>query len=277
MKIDAHQHFWKYSPQSHAWINDEMAVLKRDFMPSDLKPLLDAAGFDGCVAVQASQTEAETQFLLDLAAENPFILGVVGWVDLKAFNVEERLRHFAENPRFCGVRHVLQDEPDDAYMLHPDFVHGISLLRRFGLTYDILIYPKHLSVAAQLVEKFPDQPFVLDHLAKPLIRERIISDWKEGIRELAKHPNVSCKLSGMVTEAAWHTWKPADFQPYLEVALDAFGPDRLLIGSDWPVCLLSADYSQTMQLVQDYMAAFSEEEQAKVLGGNTVRMYGLRE
>jgi L-fuconolactonase len=275
VKIDAHQHFWQYHPVEHAWISENMGILRQDYLPADLKPLLDEAGMDGCVAVQASQSEAETRFLLQLAADHPFIRGVVGWVDLQAPNVEERLQHFSQHPRLRGIRHIVQDEPDDEFLLRPEFLRGVAQLRRFGLCYDILIHPRHLAVARTFVEKFPDQPFVLDHLAKPFIRDQRISPWAEDLRALATFPHVTCKLSGMVTEAAWNQWKPADFRPYLDVAFEAFGPDRLMIGSDWPVCRLSAAYAETMGLVNDYLRAFSQEEQAKVWGLNAVKFYGL--
>lgn len=252
-----------------------MGILRQDYLPANLKPLLDQAGIDGCVAVQAAQSEEETRFLLQLAADYPFIRGVVGWVDLRAENVEERLQHFSQNARLRGIRHIVQDEPEDEFLLRPDFLRGVVLLRQFGLCYDILIHPRHLSVARTFVEKFPDQPFVLDHLAKPFIRDQHISPWKEDLRSLAAFPNVMCKVSGMVTEAAWGQWKPTDFRPYLDAAFEAFGPDRLMIGSDWPVCRLSAEYAETMGLVNDYLQPFSAEVQAKVCGLNAMKFYGL--
>jgi L-fuconolactonase len=261
MKIDSHQHFWKYSPDGFGWITENMSVIRRDFLPEDLKPELDRAGFDGCVAVQASQTEAETQFLLDLAGQYPFIKGVVGWVDLRATNAAERLAHFSKHPKMVGIRHVVQSEPDDRFLLRPDFMRGIKLLKQYKLTYDILIYPKHLPAAVEFVAQFPDQPFVLDHIAKPLIKAKTLSPWNKEVRRLAANPNVYCKLSGMVTEADWQEWKPGDFIPYLDVVVEAFGIGRLMIGSDWPVCRLAAQYGEVMQ--------------AKILGGNAFRFYGL--
>ena len=275
MKIDAHQHFWRYHPVEHAWIGDDMAGLKRDYLPEDLQPELRAAGFDGCVAVQASGSEAETRFLLDLAERHPFVRGVVGWVDLRAEDAADRLAHFARNPLLRGIRHPVQDEPDDRFMLRSDFRRGLGYLKQFDLCYDLLIHPRHLPVAAELVSGFPDQPFVLDHLAKPFIREQRMDPWQSEIRALAAFPSVSCKLSGLVTEAAWGQWQPADFRPYLDTALEAFGPDRLLIGSDWPVCRLSASYGETMGLVTDYLRALSETERAKVLGENAARVYRI--
>src|SRR5579859_222262 len=236
MRIDAHQHFWRYSAEEYDWIDDSMAALRRDFLPRDLEPELDAAGFDACIAVQARQTLEETQWLLALADENPFIAGVVGWVDLRAEVVRDQLAALSKNPKLVGVRHVIQAEPDDQFLLRADFLRGISALQEFGLTYDILIYPRHLPVAIEFVQRFPEQRFVLDHLAKPFIKAQTVDPWATHMRELATFPNVFCKLSGMVTEADWKNWKPEHFRPYLQTAFEAFGGDRLMIGSDWPVC-----------------------------------------
>jgi L-fuconolactonase len=252
-----------------------MAAIRRDFLPGDLKPELDAAGYDGCVAVQAPQTEAETEFLLDLAAQYDFIRGVVGWVDLRAGNAEERLAHFAQFSKLVGVRHIVQAEPDDEFLLDPAFGRGIGLLQKFNLTYDILIYPRHLPIAARFAAHFPDQPFVLDHLAKPFIKDHEIEPWARHLRELARHENVHCKLSGMVTEADWIAWDRDDFTPYLDVALEAFGPGRLMIGSDWPVCKVAAGYGEVMALVEEYVARLTPTESAAILGENASRFYGL--
>ncbi len=274
-KIDAHQHFWQYNPEEFGWINEEMAVIRQDFLPGDLKPELDAAGYDGCVAVQAPQTEAETEFLLGLAEKHNFIRGIVGWVDLRAENVEARLAHYSRYPKLVGLRHIVQAEPDDQFLLNPAFGRGIGLLKKYNLTYDILIYPRHLPVAAQFAARFPDQPFVLDHLAKPFIRDHELEPWATHLRELARHENVYCKLSGMATEADWLVWRPDDFTPYLDVALEAFGPGRLMIGSDWPVCKVAAGYGEAMQIVEKYITRLSPSEKAGILGGNAVRFYGL--
>ena len=275
MHLDAHQHFWQYSSSEYNWIDDTMPALQQDFLPEHLAPLLQEAGFAGSVAVQALQTEAETDFLLNLATQHEFIKGVVGWTDLQAADVETKLARLAQHPKLKGLRHVVQDEPDDHFMLRPDFLRGISYLRQFNLTYDILIYPKHLPVATEFVSKFPDQPFVLDHMAKPLIKTQQLAPWAQQIRELAQHPHVYCKLSGMVTEADWHHWHPDNFKPYLAVVTEAFGPDRLMIGSDWPVCKLAGTYAQVMNLVKDYLAEFSAADQEKILGGNASRFYNL--
>lgn len=275
MRVDAHQHFWRYDPAEYDWIGEGMERLARDYLPADLAPLLAAEGIAGSVAVQARQTIEETRWLLDLAAKHPAILGVVGWVDLRSNEVGEQLREFAANPRFVGVRHVVQNEPDVRFLLGEAFVGGLRQLHGFGLTYDLLLYPPQLPAAVELAGMMPEQPFVLDHLAKPLIKPGILDPWQADLRALARHPNVSCKLSGLVTEAAWQGWKRADFAPYLEVALEAFGPKRLMMGSDWPVCLLAAEYPDVVAIVTDFIARLSDSEQALILGGTASRFYGL--
>lgn len=275
MRVDAHQHFWRYDPAEYDWIGEGMERLARDYLPADLAPLLAAEGIAGSVAVQARQTIEETRWLLDLAAKHPAILGVVGWVDLRSNEVGEQLREFAANPRFFGVRHVVQNEPDVRFLLGEAFVGGLRQLHGFGLTYDLLLYPPQLPAAVELAGMMPEQPFVLDHLAKPLIKPGILDPWQADLRALARHPNVSCKLSGLVTEAAWQGWKRADFAPYLEVALEAFGPKRLMMGSDWPVCLLAAEYPDVVAIVTDFIARLSDSEQALILGGTASRFYGL--
>jgi len=275
VRIDSHQHFWIYEPKEYPWITDELAAIRKDYLPEDLRPLLESLGFDGCVAVQARPSTRETQWLLELADEHSFIKGVVGWVDLTAPDVREQLEEFARHPKLKGIRHLLQDEPDDAYMLRPDFKRGIGVLGEMGLVYDLLLFPRHLPYAVELVSQFPEQQFVLDHLAKPPIKEGRLSPWREEIRRLAALPNVVCKLSGMVTEADWHGWRKEDFTPYLDVVLEAFGPRRLMIGSDWPVCTLAGEYRPVMEIVIDYISQLSEDEQADILGRNAVRVYRL--
>lgn len=272
MKLDSHQHFWRHDAEQYPWMKPEWPI-RRDFLPPDLKPLLDAAGLDGSIAVQARQTLQENRFLLDLAAGHPLIQGVVGWVDLCSDRVEEQLAEFARHPKFVGVRHVVQDEPDDAFMLRREFRRGIRKLRQFGLAYDILIYPRQLPAAIKLVGEFPEQSFVLDHIAKPPIKAGIFSPWREKIRELAGFPNVHCKVSGMVTEADWANWKPEDFRPYLDVVFEAFGMGRLMYGSDWPVALLAGDYARVVELARGYVTALSPAEQAAFFGGNAARFY----
>jgi L-fuconolactonase len=276
MRIDAHQHFWIYSPPEYEWIDESMDASRRDFLPGDLKPELDHAGFQGCVAVQARQSVEETNWLLQLAEESPFILGVVGWVDLRSTQLRSELEVFAKQPKLVGVRHIAQSEPDERFLLQPEFLRGVSLLEEYDLAYDILIYPKHLPVAVEFVRKFPRQQFVLDHLAKPRIREQAIHPWAEGIRELAVFPNVYCKMSGLVTEAHWKDWKLEDLTPYLEVALESFGPERLMIGSDWPVCTVAAPYSRTVNAVVQYLSQPGEDVREKVLGANAQKFYKLR-
>ena len=275
MRVDAHQHFWRYDPAEYDLIGEGMERLARDYLPADLAPLLTAEGIAGSVAVQARQTIEETRWLLGLAAKHPAILGVVGWVDLRSSEVGEQLREFAANPRFVGVRHVVQNEPDVRFLLGEAFVGGLRQLHGFGLTYDLLLFPPQLPAAVELAGMMPEQPFVLDHLAKPLIKPGILDPWQADLRALACHPNVSCKLSGLVTEAAWQGWKRADFAPYLEVALEAFGPKRLMLGSDWPVCLLAAEYPDVVGIVTEFIARLSDSEQALILGGTASRFYGL--
>ncbi len=275
MRVDSHQHFWHYDPVRDAWITDEMSVLKRDFLPLDLLPELRANGIDACVAVQASQSEEETDFLLDLAEKNPEIAGVVGWVNLLDPKVEERLAYFSRFQKLRGFRHIVQAEPDDRFLLREDFRRGVGLLARYGFTYDILIYARHLPVANEFVRQFPEQKFVIDHIAKPQIKAREIDTWARGIRAVAKHSNVWCKLSGMVTEADWKHWKLEDFRPYLDVVFDSFGIDRLMFGSDWPVCLLGGSHAQVKQIIDDYTKALSTSDRDKIFGGNATRFYGL--
>lgn len=274
MKIDAHQHFWKYNPIRDAWIDDSMQIIRRDFLPQDLQPILNDNNIDGCIAVQADQSEAETEFLLNCATKNSFIKGVVGWVDLRAENVEARLAHYSKNKLFKGVRHIVQAEAND-FMLDKDFQNGISKLEPFNLTYDILIFPTQIEAAIGLVNKFPNQKFVIDHMAKPYIKAGKIDDWKTKMNELAKTPNVYCKVSGMVTEADLKHWKISDFTAYLDVVFETFGVDRILYGSDWPVCLLAADYEKQLHIVQNYFKDFSKEEQSKVFGLNAIKFYHL--
>lgn len=274
--MDSHQHFWRYTPQDYGWISDTMPAIQRDFLPHDLEPLLQAAGFDGCIAVQARQSEAETDFLLDLAEESSIVKGVVGWVDLQAPDLEARLEHYASFPTLKGFRHIVQDEPDDQFLLRPAFVEGVRLLHKYHFKYDILIYEKQMPTAVAFVDRLGDQPLVLDHIGKPLIAEGPTLRWTDGIKALAQYPHVYCKISGLVTEAAWHQWKPDDFKPFLDIAFDAFGPDRLMIGSDWPVCLLAADdYAEVIGLVEGYVAGFSEEDRIRILGANAERFYGV--
>ena len=277
LKIDSHQHFWRYNPTRDAWITDAMSILRRDFLPEELAMERKANRIDASIAVQASQSEEETSFLLELAEDNPQIAGVVGWVDLASPQIDERLQFFSRYEKLRGFRHIAQAEPDDRFLVHPDFTRGISRLRQFGFTYDILIYPKQLPAAIELVSKFSEQRFVIDHLAKPETRSKDITFWAKHIRRIAESPNVFCKLSGLVTEADWRNWKPSDFKPYLDVVLEAFGPDRLMFGSDWPVCLLAASYAQVQQIIEEFLRDCTSTEKENIFGGNAIRFYGLKE
>ncbi len=272
--IDAHQHFWQYHPDTHSWINEAMSAIRRNFYPTDLQPILQQQQIEACIAVQADQTEAETDWLISLAEKFTFIKGVVGWVDLRADNIRERLAHYHQFPIVKGFRHILQGE-EPAFMLQPDFLRGINALQEFGFTYDILIYPQHLSAALQLVKQFPEQAFVIDHLAKPDIKNGELTEWKKGIELLALCSNVHCKVSGMVTEADWHQWQPSDLFPYLDTVTAAFGMKRLLYGSDWPVCLVAASYERMMAAVKDYYSNFSATEQAALFGQNAAAFYHI--
>ncbi len=274
MRLDCHQHFWKYDPVRYGWIDDTMRTLRRDFLPEHLSPLLKTHHFDGCIAVQADQTEQETEFLLRCAQQHGFIKGVVGWVDLSANSLVSRLQFYSQNPYFKGVRHIVQSEKED-FVLRPDFQRGISALANFNLTYDLLVFPNQLENSITLVKKFPNQMFILDHIAKPYIKAGEIGAWKKDMAKLAQLPNVYCKLSGMVTEADWINWSAKDFTPYLDIAVTAFGTDRLAFGSDWPVCLLAGSYGAVVDLVENYLKSFPKEEQLKVMGLNACKFYGI--
>jgi len=276
MNVDSHQHFWRYDAVRDAWITDAMAVLRRDFLPEHLAAELTANGMDASVAVQADQSEAETMFLLDLAEKNKRVAGVVGWVELRSPHIAERLEHFSHFSKLCGFRHIAQAEPDDRFLVREDFIRGVAQLRVYGFTYDILVYPKQLPAAIELVTHFPEQHFVIDHCAKPEIKAGKTEPWATQMRKIAQHKNVFCKVSGLVTEADWKHWKPDDFRPYLDVVFDAFGPDRLMFGSDWPVCLLAGTYRQVKQLVETYLKDFSQADREKIFGGNAALFYGLK-
>jgi L-fuconolactonase len=276
MVIDSHQHFWRFNPVRDAWITEEMAAIRRNFLPGDLALELEANGVDTTIAVQADQSEAETEFLLGLAEGNPRIAGVVGWVDLRSPEIESRLKHFSSFKKLRGVRHVAQAEADDRFLARPEFVRGVEHLARFELTYDILIYPRQLPAAMELVAKLPEQKFVVDHLAKPQIKAKKIEPWAALIRELAANPSVYCKVSGMVTETDWKNWKANDFEPYLDVAFDAFGAERLMFGSDWPVCLVSATYAQVKSIVESYVDRHMPQAKAAIFGENVKNFYGLQ-
>jgi L-fuconolactonase len=274
MIIDAHVHFWKYDKKRYDWIDKSMKILAQDYLPEHLSLTLKRNDVDGVVAVQASQTEFETQFLVELAKTHPVIRGVVGWVDLQADNVLDRLQYFAQNPIIKGYRHVVQAEPMD-FLARENFRRGIRLLKQFNYTYDILIYHNQLKPAFDFVGEFPDQPFVIDHCAKPDVRNKKIDEWKVQMKEIAQYSNVYCKLSGLFTEAAWKEWSAGDFYPYLDAVFNAFGIDRIMFGSDWPVMLLSGIYVQWKSLLEKYMENFRSEDREKVLGLNAAQFYKL--
>lgn len=275
MIIDSHQHFWHYEPVKHAWIDDDMAVIRKDFMPSDLEVIYKEHGVNGCVAVQADQTLAETDFLLKLASEHDFIKGVVGWVDLRNSTIESTLEVYSQHTKLKGFRHVVQGEADPNFLLRPQFLIGMSLLKKFNFTYDILIFPHQLGATLEFVKQFPNQKFVIDHIAKPYIKDGFYDGWAALMKEVAKHEHVTCKLSGMITEADYNQWTPEQIKPYMELVLEAFGPERLLFGSDWPVCLVAGNYSKVKKLVTDFISTLSSNERAKIMGTNAINFYNL--
>jgi L-fuconolactonase len=274
MRIDSHQHFWNYNQEEYPWIKPEWPI-RRSFLPEALAAELKSCQIDGCVAVQARQTLEESRWLLELAERSPIIKGVVGWVDLRAPDVAEQLGRLAANPKFVGVRHVLQDEPNDNYMLDLQFQKGISQLRQFNLKYDLLIFPRQLPAAIRLASAFPEQPFVVDHIAKPPIKEGTLEPWRGHLQELAILPNVWCKVSGMITEADWAWWNAAQFKPYLDVVFQGFGPNRVMFGSDWPVALLAGTYQQVYELAREYVSALGAGVESRFFGDNAVKFYEL--
>jgi L-fuconolactonase len=272
MRLDAHQHFWSYDAAQYPWIPPG-SPLHRSWLPDDLAALQQPLGFDGSIAVQARQVVGESDWLLGLADKHANVKGVVGWVDLRSDRVEADLVRLAAHPKFVGVRHVVQEEPDVDFMLGKDFQRGISKLAAYGLTYDILIYPKQLEAALRLAENFPAQPFVLDHIAKPFIKAGVSEPWATQLRQLAKLPNVHCKVSGLLTEADHQAWRPEQFRPYLDTVFEAFGPARLMYGSDWPVCLFAGSYEQAYRLVDDYARGLTDQQRAGLFGGNAAAFY----
>jgi L-fuconolactonase len=275
MKIDAHQHFWHYAPDDYDWISDQMQILHRDFLPNDLLPTIRAADIGGVVTVQARQTVEETKWLLELASAHDFIQGVVGWVPLASQGTESVLDRFSSDDHLTGVRHVLHDESENDYMLRADFNRGIDLLQKYDLAYDILIFARHLPQTITFVDRHPNQVFVLNHIAKPRIAAKKVETWKTHLTQLAKREHCYCKISGMVTEADWDTWTLADLRPYWRVVLDAFGPERLMFGSDWPVCRLACDYSRWRRVVERFIAPLSGAEKDRILGGTATEVYQL--
>ena len=277
MRIDAHQHFWSYTknPKDFPWMTEDLGAIRRDFLPADLAPLRAAMGINGTVAVQARELEVETDFLLDLAARDPSIMGVVGWIDLCAEDVEARLDRFSDSIALKGLRMLIHDRDASDFADSTAHARGVACLEQRGLTYDLLLRTIHIPAAIRLVDKLPNQPYVVDHIAKPHTDGSDRAEWERGMRAIAERPNVMCKLSGLVTEADWANWTSDDFAPYLDVVLEAFGPDRLMIGSDWPVCTLAASYGEALGLVFDWSAKFSIGERNAIMGDNARRFYSL--
>lgn len=275
MIIDSHQHFWKYEPTKHAWIDDEMAVIRKDFLPNHLQKVYQENGIDGCVAVQADQTLLETDFLLELSNEFDFIKGIVGWVDLRSKDVDATLEKYSHQKKIKGFRHVVQGEADHNFLLRPNFLSGISALKNYNYTYDILIFPHQLGATLEFVKQFPNQKFVIDHIAKPYIKHGFFEGWATLIKEIAKCKNVYCKLSGMITEADYNTWTPEQIEPYMNLVLEAFGSERLMYGSDWPVCLVAGNYEKVKSLTTNFIAKLSADEQKNVMGANATKFYKL--
>ena len=273
--IDSHHHFWRYDPQEYGWISESMALLRRDFLPANLRREISQRESMAWSASKPARRLEETRWLLELAEQNDFIRGVVGWVPLVSDRVRHDLERFSRHAKLKAVRHVLQDEPDDNYVLRDDFSRGIRFLKDFGLRYDILIFERHLPQAIKFVDRHPDLTFILDHVAKPRIRDGILSPWRENMRDLAKRPNVYCKLSGMATEADPNAWTPSQLRPYADVALEAFGARRLMFGSDWPVCLLAVNYSRWISVVREFASPLSPSEQDRLFSGTAVEAYGL--
>ena len=274
-KIDTHQHFWRFDPIRDNWITEDMGLIRKDVLPGEVEPLMKASGISGSIAVQADQSEAENTFLLELAAANSFIKGIIGWVDMRSDDIEDSLQFYCQHKEIKGFRHILESETDRALMLTPEFKRGIAALSHYNYTYDILVRPDQLPYAIKLAELFPEQKFILDHIGKPLIREGNIEEWERDIRELALSPNVFCKVSGLATEADWNDWRYEHFLPYLDVVFDTFGVERVMFGSDWPLCLLAGGYERTTGILEQYTMRLTEAEQEMVWGANAVTVYGL--
>lgn len=273
--LDAHQHFWRFHPVRDRWITNEMGVLRKDFLPEDIQSLLQPANVLGTIAVQADQSECETEFLLNLAAHHSFIRGVVGWVDIMHPDLTLKLKHYQNFPVLKGFRHILQSESPE-FMLQPAFIKGLQVLADFGYTYDLLIYPNHLKAAIQLMQKVPSLKVVVDHLAKPDIKSKSFTNWEQGIVELASFSQVYCKISGMVTEADWHHWKYEELVPVMNTVVNNFGTSRIMLGSDWPVCLLATNYQDCLQIGRRFFADYSFEEKQAIFYKNAARFYGVQ-
>lgn len=275
MIIDTHQHFWKYDKDRHAWIDEDMKKIRRDFLPKELEQVYSENGIRGCIAVQADQTEAENEFLLDLAGKNNFIKGIIGWVDFRAENIEERLEYYSGQNKIKGFRHIVQGEPDHNFLLRKPFLKGIEALGKYDLCYEILVFPHQLGAVLEFVKKFPNQKFVIDHLAKPYIKDGFFDGWACLIREIAARENVFCKISGMVTEADYHNWSYEQLQPYMQLVFEHFGSKRVMFGSDWPVCQVAADYSEVKEIAGKFIKQFSEEDQENFWYKNAIDFYNI--
>jgi L-fuconolactonase len=272
--IDTHQHFWSYDPKIHDWINEDMKVIRKDFLPADLAPILKENNVDGCIAVQADQTDTETQILIREANQNSFIKGVVGWVNLKDKEIEEKLEEYSNETNLKGFRHIIQAEPK-GFMLDASFQKGLSALAKYNYTYDLLIYETQLAEANTLIKQLPELPIVIDHIAKPNIKKGDSDDWKKEIKAIAQYPNLYCKISGMATEAHWDTWTMDTLKPYIDTVVEAFGTERIMFGSDWPVCLVASSYEKWLKGLQNYFNTFSIDEQASFFANNAIKFYKL--
>lgn len=274
MVIDGHVHFWNYIQEKDDWTTPDMGILRRDYLPANLQPILEKAQVDGVVLVQVNQTEEETNYLMNLSHSTPWVKGIVGWVDMQSENLTERLAYFSKFPIIKGWRHIAQAEPND-FFKGTQIQAGIQQLASFKYTYDILVYHYQLEAVLALVQQFPDQKFVIDHCAKPGVAKKIIDPWRSLMKEIASCPNVYCKLSGLLTETNWKQWEPTDFYPYLDVVFESFGTSRLLFGSDWPVLLLSGEYLQWKELLLKYMETLPDAERENVMGNNAIKFYNL--
>jgi len=275
MRIDAHQHFWKYAPTTHGWINDEMAVIRKDFLPNDLEPILSKHNIDGTVAVQADESIHETEFLLSLSEKHAFIKAVIGWIDLRSPQIHDQLAYFKKFRKLVGFRCIMQGQPDEAYLNNEIFIKNVALLKDFDYTYDLLVYHHQLPSLLKFIEKIPENRLILDHIGKPDIKAKNYSKWKENIFELAQHPGIYCKLSGMITEANYSTWKYDDIVPYMDAVGEAFGAERICFGSDWPVCLVAGNYDKMIGVVEKWASQLNEKDYNQLFGLNTSRFYNI--
>lgn len=275
MRIDAHQHFWRYHPHSHGWINDEMAFIRKDFLPEDLLPILKAHQIEGCIAVQADESKEENEMLLSLAGQYSFIKGVVGWVDLLSPNFNEEISSYLNSEKLVGFRCIMQGKEDEIYLKNETFIQHVALLAKLNYTYDLLVYHHQLPSLIKFVDRLPDNKLILDHIGKPNIRQKDFRSWKENISQIAKHPHIYCKLSGMITEADYTQWRYEDIVPYMDAVGEAFGTDRICFGSDWPVCLVAGSYERMIQVAEKWSSQLSVIEQENIFGKNTIKFYNI--